>query len=618
MSRLQLRLMIALALAGLFGASGCYCPRPHLSPCDICPVPPLVDPMVPTVRCASVSLPDTPDPRLLHDEWDKLERWNLGLVEAIEIAFSNSQAVRTLGGLRAATQIQVGGTTVRVPSTQYDPAIAQARVLEAMGKFDTSFEAGIFWDRRENPFGSTVGGILANQPLIDGARFDASLTQLLTSGATAAVRYNNDYYFLPPKFGNVPQGLNPQYEPNLEFAIRQPFCQGFGPAVTTASINIAAAKADQSVWEFKRSMLALVRSIETAYWELYAVERRLAAIEAVTPLLEEVLRVERERLEVRAVISADVAQSESQLLAFKAGRLESLLEITQKQALLRNLMGLPPDDTRLIKPADAPVMAPLMVDWDSTMGTALSRRPDIVRQRLEIRVTDLQVLLANNLAKPKIDGEALWRINGLGTDLNAASAVLGDSDFTDWRLGVFYSQPLQNRKALGDLRARQLEYSRAQTLLRQTAHAATHELAAIVREMDWIYRQLEVVDERVKVNAIWLDGASQRFQRPIDVNLLLGLESYLRVMRDTTSTRAEAAALLARYNIGMARLEEAKGTLLETYNIQIAGDPTESAQDKMGPVELERTEEIPPAIKNPRAPELPAPNPPLPGPPPIE
>ncbi len=614
MSWTQQFIVAALVLTELTLAVGCYCPRPHLAPCDIQSVPPLIDPPVPSVRCAAVSIPETPDPRLLHDQWESLERWNLGIVEAIEIAFSNSQAVRTLGGLRPATQIDVGGTTPRVSSTQYDPAIEQARVLEAMGKFDTNFETGIFWERLENPFGATVGGILPNQPLIDRARFDASLTQLLTTGATAGIRYNTDYFFLPPGFGNVPQGLNPQYEPNLEFAIRQPFCRGFGPAVNVASINIAATKSDQSAWEFKRAMLALVRSIETAYWDLYAAEQRLAAIDSTIPLLQEVFRIERERLDVRAVISADVAQSESELLAFKAARLGALLQITQKQALLRNLMGLPPDDTRLVKPTEPPVVAPLVVDWDSSLATALSRRPDIVRGRLQVRVTDLELLLANNLVRPQIDGEALWRINGLGTDLNAASAVLNDSDFTDWRLGVFFRQPLQNRKALGERRARQLDFSRAQTLLRQTAHAATHELAAIVREMDWIYRQYEVVGERQKVNAIWLDGARQRFQQPIDVTLLLGLESYLRVMRDTTATKIEAAELLARYNIGLARLEEAKGTLLDMYNIHIAGDQTDSAQDKMAPIELENAEEVLPHDEQQKAPELPPPTPPQPGP----
>ena len=41
---------------------------------------------------------------------------------------------------------------------------------------------------------------------------------------------------------------------------------------------------------------------------------------------------------------------------------------------------------------------PLQLDWDTTVSTALDRRPDLLRRRLGIHIAELQLLTARNAA----------------------------------------------------------------------------------------------------------------------------------------------------------------------------------------------------------------------------
>src|SRR5262245_32813071 len=115
--------MLAIAALSLGLSVGCNC-LPKLQPEDCLPASCAPPPCVPcSIQCIGTPVPKVPDPRTDHDQMEDVAQWELSLTEALAVAFDNSQVVRSLGGLRPSTQIMVGGTTVRTPSTTYDPGI---------------------------------------------------------------------------------------------------------------------------------------------------------------------------------------------------------------------------------------------------------------------------------------------------------------------------------------------------------------------------------------------------------------------------------------------------------------------------------------------------------------
>jgi outer membrane protein TolC len=583
-----------------------------------------------------VPFPVMPDPRTL--QAPNSTTWDLDLNGALAIALGNSEVVRVLPGATTTTAgssttgssggislVQPGtsGTPISNPgmnngsggfgasnanggfgpggqanavtsgagsgtggqpvptgrfATIYDPAIAASQVQSALGAFDVSASASMFWEHIENPPDQTFGGFLNTRPRLDTAYWNSSLTKLLASGATAGISYYNNYYFVPPP-NTPPNGLNPQYQTHLEFSLLQPMLRGAGTQVNRANILVAGARANQTSWEFKRRMMAMVRSVETAYWNLYSAQIGLQAIDDALPLYAEVVRIEEARIQVDAAIPADAAQAKTDYLSLRTSRLGALSNIATQQALLRNLMGMPPTDGRLIRITEKPLRAPLVIDWNETIEIALDRRPDIIRQRLAVHIRELQLLVAKNGLLPMLNGQGLYKINGVGSDLSSSTDLLSANEYQSWQLGASFQYPLGNNVARGQMRAAQMQLLREQALLKQNAHIATHQLADIVRELYWVQQQYEVAQNRLAVNAEWRRGSRARFLTPSGyVSMLQALQIYLAAIRTNVSTVQEVAALLAEYNIALAKLEESKGTLLADHNIGIFNDPCTAVQ----------------------------------------
>ncbi len=525
-----------------------------------------------------VSAPDLTPPRTPSNP-EAAEIWELSLAQALQIALENSDVVRTLTGFG----VSAG------PTTAFDPAIAETQVQSALAAFDTTLATSLFWNRNDQPPGITFGGGIPIPNQRDQASFASSLTKLMATGGTAEVAFNTNYLFIPA-FSRPPgpDGIvgtpddivrtPAQYAPNVEFSLRQPLLRGAGADVQRSAVVIARLQSDQSQWDFKLAMLELVRSVEQAYWELHAAHVSLRAIERVVPLAQEVVRIEESRLEFQKAIPADVAQARAQFHEFRQQRVQAMTAVLEREARLRNLLGLAPSDGRRIVPCDEPARSPITIDWAGTVTTALDARPDVVRQRLSVRVRELQLLMAKDGLRPQLDAHALWRISGLDRQLDEAIGVLTDNQFTDWQLGVSLNVPLGFRQASANVHAAELTLGRDRIQLRQTVHATSHQLGDIVRELDSLYEQYQAAAERLEANNQWLEGARIRFENPPPAaegqdSLLQALSVYQVALSSWSQAAVEASRLLAQYNTALARLEEAKGTLLDARNIALYEDP---------------------------------------------
>ena len=70
---------------------------------------------------------------------------------------------------------------------------------------------------------------------------------------------------------------------------------------------------------------------------------------------------------------------------------------------LRLLMGLPPSDGRLIRPADEPILAPVAFDWHEITARRSPRRAELRRQRWVIRRRELELIASRNYLLPRLD-----------------------------------------------------------------------------------------------------------------------------------------------------------------------------------------------------------------------
>jgi outer membrane protein TolC len=516
--------------------------------------------------------------------------WNLTLQEAVNTAMANSEAVRNLGLVEAASKNDI----VRSLITTYDPMEADALAAAEWGIFDPVFTVEALWDRQNIPPGTSFSGIGNRPPLLDTADNYASLEQLLPIGARVRADAVTNYLFNPAN----PVGLdpNPQYFSYHQVGITQPLLRGFGVDVTMAPIKIAAAEAERTDWRFKQEMLALVRSIETTYWSLYAQQQNLKAIERAIPHFQEVVRLREEQAKGAVGAESEIARAQSDYYLFEQRRLDTLSRIAEQQLVLRNLMGLPPDDCRDIVLLAVPVTTRPFETLQAAVDTAVNTRPDVLRQRLAVYVASQERLLADDALKPQLDLNGFYRVNGLGETLPDSYDSKFDNNFESWNMGFFFQIPLGRRQGRAELRAAELRVARERTMLNQTAHQASYEVADAYRRINWVYQQMQVAGSRQQALNQWSQGAKAQFESPPPgMTTVFALELYLQNLRDNTDAAISANALIADYNSALARLEEVKGTLLENRMIEVAGDTSDSMPAQLPAPEIQMPESVTPA-----------------------
>jgi outer membrane protein TolC len=564
-------------------------------------------------------LPKIADPRTTSNP-ETEEVWKLPLQDAIRIGLENSEVVRVIA--LGAQGIPVGGfepTPLNTGAggalgtgtltTIYDPAVQETQIAQALSAFDANLQTTMLWGHSNAPFnnaiqaGTFISG--ARVPVVfnqDTAQFAATMQKRNATGGTMAIVHNIQYLY-----SNSPTNTFPSaYTVNTQLQFTQPLLGSaptsqFNPnpnpvglEANRAPILVARINADVAVWRFKAETMALCRSIEQQYWALSQQQVRLWASETAVDLGEQIVRRERAKLEVGTNAIPNVAEAVENLERFRLDLVAATADVITTERQLRNILGLPPNDTRRIVPVTAPTEARVEPDWSISLAQMVNFQPDIVQNQLLTRVAELQLLIARNQLLPVLNFNALYQLNGLGHHIDNAEAVMGGrsltainpllsvqqraaglnsqpgiySGFNTWQLGFTFQMPLGYRGPLANTRQAQYALLRQRAFLQQVVHQTTHALARFFLEVDANYKQFKTAG-RLKAAALQRLEAQRAFYE----NGTITIDRYLDAVNRWANAVAQEADFKTRYNTAIAALEEAKGTLLAYDNIALSEGP---------------------------------------------
>ena len=210
------------------------------------------------------------------------------------------------------------------------------------------------------------------------------------------------------------------------------------------------------------------------------------------------------RLEIGDANRGEAAQTQLAYENFRASLITAEANVLQREAALRNVMGIPPYEEERMIPVSPLIDEKVEIDWDGILNLAESQRPDIIELKLILEADQENLLLRKNQALPTLNGVALYRWNGLeGTMPNGNNLQSGGGQFDDWNFGVNFSVPLGLRTGRALLRQQQLLIQRDRANLDQGFHAAVHTLAQNIRNLDQFfeqYKRFQAVREAARIN----------------------------------------------------------------------------------------------------------------------
>ncbi len=504
-------------------------------------------------QVAQVPVPQTPRPATVTDPQFDLPNRYLTLNDAINISLVNSEVVRVLGGVTASTS----GRTI------YDAAISNTAIDQQRATFDPNLRLNNTWNQTETP-GSAFDPLDPSNAIITGNQnegygLDFGLSKRNLLGGTANLGVNSNSNRITP--GVLP--LNPADRTVTEFSYTQPLLQGAGRTANEVPIVLARIETERSYFQYKNAVQQSVQGVIEAYWSLVFAKTDLWARSQQVKQAEFANNRTLARIETGDANAGDLAQTQLALENFRASLLTSQANVLQRQAALLNILGLPPYEAERTVPVTPMLEELVEVDWTAINDLAQRERPDIIELKLILEADQQRLLLADNQARPQLNGVALYRWNGLEGVAPSGNPVRSRSgDFEDWSLGVNFSVPLGLRAERAALRQRRLIIQRDRANLDQGLHNMQHLLALSLRNIEQFYAQYE------RFRAVRVAARTNLEQQLAQYNE--GIVQFIVVLQAIVdwgnSVSAEAQAL-SQYNTELARLELQTGTILQSHNV---------------------------------------------------
>ena len=530
-------------------------------------------------------------------------RWFLSIEEAIQLALASDHVVRSLGG-------QIVSQPDRAVAA-IDPALIQTNAVAgeqaALSAFDALLRSNLQWTRADRGLKTQV--LLSNATAIDSL-FASSNTVIekrnrhgTTFGFRTTLDYDRDNLGIPPnRFASA-------YDNSVGLEVRHPLALGggkefneiAGPGARAGEyrgIIVAQINTNIAVHDFRVALRDHIHDVMRTYWGLYLSYADLDAKQESLEVARETLRIAKQKQEQGLVDVDQVYQAQERFYAAEAAYLDAVSGAPNRSILgilgvsgsqiagvevgvlalerrLRFQLGLPPSDGRLIRPVDTPSPAKMVFDWEQAVATAVTKRPELMRQAQVVHKKRMELKAAKNFMLPRLDAIAQYRFRGFGDDYfqdsatdDGALAELFNGDLQEWVAGLEFEWPAGNRIGHEAVRNAQFGLARELGILEQQQHQISHELASTFAEVDRAFTVRETALARYEAAKRHRDAMSEKFSAGVPVDI----ETVLDAQRIAVEARAAFNVAQIDCEIAILKLNVAKATFFDQFDVVVRTD----------------------------------------------
>lgn len=438
--------------------------------------------------------------------------------------------------------------------TTFNPAIAETGILRAGAIYNPRLDALL--DHREEDY-----RIVPDSPTVVRSSFfdaDVSLNQLLGTGATAAVTFNNLF------FEDSLEGPASRFaRPELSLSLSQPLLSGLGREVTERGITVASDAKEASLAGWRDAALGVAASARDAYFLLIKAQEELATREASLAVARQVHAENEARVRAGVLASIELLDSEFGLAGRERDLLEAQKNVLEQADRLRVLIQSP--DSGTLSPEASFPEGRVEASEEVATATALRKRPDLLGARISLKTFEFQAKVSRNLALPSLAATGSAGVKGLSKNYGDAIDDLVSADVPFWSVGLSFSYPLGNDSARADLAEATLRARQAEAQLRDLEELIGLDVRSAIRDMETKFREIEVAKKGVVLGEARLASFLKRGK--------LGLattKNILEVEADYVAARDALTAARADYQGAVTRFYRSTGELLERHGIAVS------------------------------------------------
>ena len=449
--------------------------------------------------------------------------------------------------------------------------ISGARVMAAEGQFDVVLAGDVNFARRTTPrisdtdltggFANTAAANLSLQRALEsGGRMTlaAQASRLNTNSLIQGCGTNDP--LLPPPECTV-------YNNGVLLTFSHPLLRGFGAEIAQANLRRSRIQRDLALLNRQARAANVVRDTINTYWELSYQTQELEIRRSAVELARQQLRSTKEQIDVGRLSLLEMATVERAIADREQDVALAEQELVLRSLDLQRLFGAaPPAAFSGYLASDRPRAAGHQVDVAAEVGRALESSPALKSFKMGLKLTQIDIQVAEAAVRPQLDLVATVGAIGRSTDLGVSLAQIGSVGFPTWSAGLLFQLPVQNRAARGLATSAHLADQRAELDAADVELAIRDSVARLAARTQAASRRIELGNAAIGFAEKNLTAEKARFEvgRATNNDVLLRQQE----LKQAEIRLARATIDLLTSDTALAALT---GEILERYGIVLEG-----------------------------------------------
>jgi len=394
----------------------------------------------------------------------------------------------------------------------------------------------------------------------------ASLSQLMPSGGVASLAYSIN------RTGSISQSRRKangehtesesksiRYLRALTAGVRQPLLRGFGPAVTNAPIKIAQAQAVISLEAFRQQVMVELNQALKAYWDLVFAMNNFDVQKLSLSQAQDLLIINTIKYETGMSPQTDVLQAQAQVASREELVIRASQQIQNVMDLLKFSMNIPKDSAQWgiqFIPQQKPGFFETDFDEEEAIAEALVKQPLVRQALLGQEINEINRITAKNNQLPGLDFTAT---------LGGVSPMADESyEMDNYSVGLEFEYPLQNRAARARYRQALARVDQGSISIEQARQRVIQSVRLTLRDIETARERIDITQSAVEYETAKLQAEKTRYDVGISTSFQV-----LQFQEDFATAQVNYLRAVVDYNKSLLDFELARGTMLETFGVEI-------------------------------------------------
>jgi len=388
---------------------------------------------------------------------------------------------------------------------------------------------------------------------------NSSISQLLWTGGTAALTFNNDYSKINDNFFNR---SSTNWQTGLGVSLSQPLLKNMGREATEIAINLSRYSKFASLERFNSLLLSTVAQVRTEYFKLYSLREEREVKKISLELAKKILSETEARVKAGVLPAMEVLNAEFGAVTREKDLIDAERAVNDQVDVLRLLLQM---DSAVgdLQTIDLPSREQFDANESEAIQKALNR-PDIREQKRNLELNELQTRNLSQKTRPDLALTASAQLTGLDTAYQRNLDKVVTFDYPVWSVGLNFIYPLGNGAAENDYRRSRLKTEQISLQLRSLEDNSTKEVKAAIRGIAAGYKQIEVADR----GKTFAEERLRAFMRRNEVGLAT-TKDVLDVENDLAVSKSNQIKAAVGYADALTRYWQVTGELLEREGIRV-------------------------------------------------